>query len=91
MTVIQPFLLALSASACFGLALVITQFGLRYVRAATGAAVSIPTTCVLFWLLSPFLLDLEGWQIQAVAIFAFVGLFFPAVVTLLTFEASTGV
>jgi len=48
--------------------------------------VSIPTTAILFWALSPFF-DVKTWQLQAAAIFAFVGLFFPAIVTLLTFEA----
>jgi len=88
MAITEPILLALFASACFGLALVMTQFGLRYVQAAMGAAVSIPTTAILFWVLSPFLLDVNAWQLQAAAIFAFVGLFFPAIVTLLTFEAN---
>jgi drug/metabolite transporter (DMT)-like permease len=83
-----PVLLALLASASFGAALVVTQFGLRHVTAADGALVSIPTTTVLFWALSPFMLDSGGWQVSAVAIFAAVGLFFPAAVTLLTFEAN---
>ena len=39
MAITEPILLALLASACFGLALVMTQFGLRYVQAAMGAAV----------------------------------------------------
>jgi drug/metabolite transporter (DMT)-like permease len=55
--------------------------------AASGAKVSIPTATVLFWLLSP-LVDLAGWQVAAIGIFALVGLFFPAAVTLLTFEAN---
>jgi drug/metabolite transporter (DMT)-like permease len=88
MVAIEPVFLALLASACFGLALVITQFGLRHLQAAAGAVVSIPTTAVLFWAVSPFLLDLDDWQTQAAGIFALVGLFFPAVVTLLTFEAN---
>jgi hypothetical protein len=36
MTITEPILLALFASACFGLALVMTQFGLRYVQAGCG-------------------------------------------------------
>lgn len=88
MAITEPILLALFASASFGLALVMTQFGLRYMQAAMGAAVSIPTTAILFWVLSPFLLEVKAWQLQAAAIFAFVGLFFPAIVTLLTFEAN---
>ena len=55
--------------------------------ALSGAKVSIPTATLLFWLLSP-LADLSGWQAAAFGIFALVGLFFPAAVTLLTFEAN---
>jgi drug/metabolite transporter (DMT)-like permease len=84
----EPILLALLASACFGLALVVTQFGLRHMAAADGVLVSIPTTTAVFWALSPFILDLAGWQAPAAAIFALVGLFYPAVVTLLTYEAN---
>lgn len=88
MTAAEPVLLALLASAGFGLALVITQFGLRHVVAADGALVSIPTTTVLFWALAPFCLDLSGSQASGAAIFALVGVFFPAAVTLLTYEAN---
>jgi len=49
--------------------------------------VSIPAATLLFWLLAPFA-DLAGWQLAAIGIFALVGLFFPAAVTLLTFEAN---
>jgi drug/metabolite transporter (DMT)-like permease len=49
--------------------------------------VSVPTATVLFWLLSPWL-DTSGWVPAAVAVYALVGLFFPASVTLLTFEAN---
>ena len=84
----EPVLLALVASAGFGLALVVTQFGLRHLQAADGALVSIPTMTVLFWMLSPFALDFGGWQAGAAAIFALVGLFFPAAVTLLTYESN---
>lgn len=85
---LEPVLLALVSSACFGLALVVTQLGLRHLPAADGALVSIPAMTLLFWALSPFVLDLAGWQAYAAAIFALVGLFFPAAVTLLTYEAN---
>jgi drug/metabolite transporter (DMT)-like permease len=77
---------ALSA-ALFGAALVTTHSGLKYLDARRGARVSIPTATALFWLLAPWL-DLEGWDSAAVGIFALVGLFFPAAVTLLTFESN---
>lgn len=77
---------ALSA-ALFGAALVTTHSGLKYLDAAAGARVSIPAATLLFWLLAPFV-DLSGWQVAAIGIFAVVGLFFPVAVTLLTFEAN---
>ena len=79
---------ALASSACFGLALIVTQFGLRHLPATAGALVAIPSMTVLFWVLSPFVLDMGEWHMQAGVIFALVGLFFPAVVTLLTYEAN---
>ena len=53
----------------------------------TGASVSIPVATLLLWLLAPFA-DLAGWHFGAIGIFALIGLFFPAAVTLLTFEAN---
>jgi drug/metabolite transporter (DMT)-like permease len=84
----EPVVLALLASAGYGLALVITQFGLRYLAASDGALVSVPTTTLLFWLLAPFFLDLRTADASAATIFALVGLFFPAAVTVLTFKAN---
>ncbi len=84
----NPIVLALGASFVFGLALVLTQFGLRHAAPGHGALVSIPTSGVLLWLLSPFLLDWRGWEPRAAVIFVVVGRLFPAVVTLLTFEAN---
>jgi drug/metabolite transporter (DMT)-like permease len=83
-----PAALAVSAAACFGLALVVTQFGLRHLSPRHGAVVSISTTTLLFWLLSPVALDLGGWNGRALVIFLALGLLFPATVTLLTFEAN---
>ena len=40
----DPQVLALCASFLFGLALVLTQFGLRHVPPSRGASVSIPTS-----------------------------------------------
>ena len=53
--------------------------------ALAGARVSIPTAAALFWLLSPHFVDWSAWSTPAAALFAVVGLFYPAVVTLLTF------
>jgi len=84
---LQAILYAALAAALFGAALVTTHSGLKHLDAATGARVSIPTATLLFWLLAPFV-DLAGWQAAAIGIFALVGLFFPAAVTLLTFVAN---
>ncbi|HEX9463917.1 MAG TPA: DMT family transporter [Alphaproteobacteria bacterium] len=80
--------IALLASVFFGLGLVLTQYGLRHVGSTTGATISVPTTTVLCWLAAPWLLDSGGWDLRAVALFAGVGLIYPGVVTLLTFEGS---
>jgi drug/metabolite transporter (DMT)-like permease len=84
---LQATVYAVLSAALFGAALVTTHSGLKYLDAAGGARVSIPTAALLFWLLAPFV-DLAGWQVTAIGIFALVGLFFPAAVTLLTFEAN---
>jgi len=80
--------LALLASAFLGTAVVLANVGLRYLHPARGALVSIPSTTLLFWLLAPFLLHGGGWNATAFAIFAAVGVVFPAVVTLLNFASN---
>jgi drug/metabolite transporter (DMT)-like permease len=81
-------ILALAAAALLGAALVLTQFGLRYVPPLQGAAISIPSFTLLFLCLAPFLLADETIVWRAVPIFFAVGLVFPAVLTLLTFEGN---
>lgn len=78
---------AVLSAALFGAALVTTHSGLKFLDAAAGARLSIPTATALFWMLAPWL-DMTGWDVAAVGIFALVGLFFPAAVTLLTFESN---
>ncbi|WP_162914513.1 DMT family transporter [Desertibaculum subflavum] len=84
----DPWLLALAAAFCFGAALVLTQRGLAYLTPAQGAAVSVPCSALLLWLVVPFRLDLGGVDARGFAVFAAVGLLFPAAVTLLTFDAN---
>ncbi len=81
-------LLAVASALCFGLALVTGRVGLRTLDARCGAAISIPTATLLFVLAAPFALDVSGYSLYAVGVFAVVGLFFPAVVTLLTFRSN---
>jgi drug/metabolite transporter (DMT)-like permease len=80
--------LALLAAVCFGAALIVAHYGLQHASSYTGARISLSTTFVLWWVLSPFLLDLSGWHLGAAAIFAVVGLFYPAAVTVLTNESN---
>jgi len=82
--------LALSASSslCFGIALVTGRIGLHSLDARSGAAISIPTATLLFILAAPFALRVDGFSLEAALLFALVGLFFPAVVTLLTFRSN---
>lgn len=79
---------ALASTFCFGGGLITARIGLRNMDARAGAALSVPTATLLFVLASPFALDLAGISAQAVAVFAVVGLVFPAVVTMLTFRAT---
>jgi drug/metabolite transporter (DMT)-like permease len=83
----QSIACAVLAAALFGTALVTTHIGLRHMDALSGARTSIPVAGVLFWLLAP-IRDLSGWQAEAAVVFAVVGVFFPAAVTLLTFVAN---
>ncbi len=79
---------AVAAAAGFGAAMVTTRLGLRYATPAAGAAIGVPSTTLMFWCLAPFLLDTAGFNLAAAGIFALVGLFFPALVTLLTYTGN---
>ncbi len=80
--------LALVAALCFGLALVMAGFGLRHMTPMAGAAVSVPTTALVLLVLSPWLVDWQGFDPSAAALFAAIGCLFPAAVTVLTFQAN---
>lgn len=80
--------LALLSSLGFGIALVTGRIGLRSLDARSGAAISIPTAAAMFALAAPFVFDGAGFTLQAGLWFAGVGLFFPALVTILTFRSS---
>jgi len=84
----MALLLAGLSSLCFGIALVTGRVGLRTLDARSGAAISIPTATLLFVVAAPFALDLDGFSVAAALLFALVGLFFPALVTLLTFRSN---
>src|SRR5262245_31604479 len=78
--------LAFASALCFGVALVLTHIGLRYISPLPGAAISIPSSTLLFIMIAPIVLG--GRPIVWAAIFAAVGLLYPAAVTLLTFAAN---
>jgi drug/metabolite transporter (DMT)-like permease len=84
----EPALWALLAAAGFGAAMVTTRLGLRHARPLAGAAIGVPSTTLMFWCLAPFLLDTSGFSLPAAGMFALVGLFFPAAVTLLTYTGN---
>ncbi|MCC7347254.1 MAG: DMT family transporter [Variibacter sp.] len=81
-------LLALLSAACFGTGLVLTHLGLRRLSPLAGASISVPTSALIFFLLSPFTIGLGEWNSRSAMVFALVGLLYPAAVTLLTFEAN---
>jgi hypothetical protein len=58
----DPVLVALSLTSAgyFGAALVLTQVGLRYLPPLRGTATSLPSTALLFLVLSLFMLPSEG-------------------------------
>jgi drug/metabolite transporter (DMT)-like permease len=82
-----PVALSLYASVLFGLALVLTQFGLQFHSPRQGAAMSVPTSAVLFLVLALFRLDFRTWDTYAACLFAAAGLLL-GFVTLLTFESN---
>ena len=84
----MAIVLALLSAVCFGIALVTGRVGLRTLDARSGAAISIPTAAAMFAMAAPFALDVSGFRLDAALWFAVIGLFFPAVVTLLTFRSN---
>ena len=85
---LESALWALAAAAGLGAAMITTRLGLRYASPAAGAAIGVPSSTLVFWCLAPFLLDTDGFDLGAAGMFALVGLFFPAAVTLLTYTGN---
>jgi drug/metabolite transporter (DMT)-like permease len=84
----SAILLALASAVCYGLGLTFTQVGLRHIAPAAGAAISIPSSALLFVAVAPFWLMTGAADATAALIFAGVGLMFPAAATLITFESN---
>jgi drug/metabolite transporter (DMT)-like permease len=87
-TNLAAIVLSLTSAALLGAGAVIARVGIRYASARTGASISVPITTVCFWLLAPLSLRLDHASLAAAAMFATIGLFFPASVTLLNFESA---
>jgi drug/metabolite transporter (DMT)-like permease len=80
--------LAIGAAACLGLALVLTQIGLRHLAPLRGACISVPSSALAYIALAPLLLDLSAFDKRGAMLFVAAGCMFPAAVTLLTFEGN---
>ena len=76
---IPPVWFALTSALLFAIGAHFQNLGLARVRSDSGAAISIATSAIFFWLMAPFLLDGARWSQSAVWIFVFIGLFRPAV------------
>jgi drug/metabolite transporter (DMT)-like permease len=81
-------LFAFAAATFLGAGVVTSQLGLRTMEPLAGAAVSVPAFTLLFLLLSPILLAGEPVVWRGFPIFAAIGLFFPASLTLLAFASN---
>lgn len=81
-------LLALASTLGYGASFVLAQFGLRWMPPWVGAMFSVPSGALLFWLVAPFSMSFGKVDAEAAILFACVGLFFPAAVTLLNFESN---
>lgn len=72
-----PVALALLAAFLFALGIQFTRKGLRHTDPRTGTLISIGTATLLYWLVSPWLLEIDYWHSPAIALFAAIGLFRP--------------
>ena len=76
---VPPYLFALMAAFLFAFGGQLQYIGLITVDSRSGTMISITASAVIYWLLSPFLLDGSHWTQPAVLIFALAGLFRPSV------------
>ena len=81
-------LLSVGASVFLALGLVLTTYGLRTLSPLVGASVSVPTSFLMFLLLTPVTVDFTTIDWRAVAIFAVAGVFYPAFVSILNFVSN---
>jgi len=72
-----PVVLALLAAFLFALGIQFTRKGLRHTDPRTGTLISIGTASLLYWLVSPWMLERHYWRSPAIVLFAAIGLFRP--------------
>ncbi|MGE0626915.1 MAG: EamA family transporter [Hyphomicrobiaceae bacterium] len=85
---LSAWLFSFASAILFALGLNVSRLAMNHISSALGSMISIPTACVLFWLSSPFTADFSGWRNDAALLFALTGLFYPAAITIITFEAT---
>lgn len=73
-----PALLAVLSAFLFALSVQIQNLGLQSAEPRTAALVSILSTAIVYWLISPLFLQAAYWFTTGTLLFAFVGLFRPA-------------
>jgi len=76
---IPPYVFALTSAFLFAFGGQMQFIGVSTVDSRSGTMVSITTAAVIYWSLSPFLLDGAHWTQPAVLIFVLAGLFRPSV------------
>lgn len=79
---------AVTASFFFGISVLSSKQGLRYVDAQTGSMISIGTTVTIYTLLAPFLVKAEYWSSPGIWIFLGNGLIHPMISMAMSFEAT---
>jgi drug/metabolite transporter (DMT)-like permease len=80
--------IAIASTLCFSTGMVTSRVGLKYADPRAGAAISVPSAALMFLLLAPFTIAWSTINWTAVAVFAAVGFFYPAMVTLITFKSN---
>ena len=73
---------------CFDAAKLTSRRGLATIPARVGAGLSVPTAALLLVAVAPFTVDVAAYRADAALLFLVVGLFFPALVTIVTFVSN---
>ncbi|HEX7926973.1 MAG TPA: DMT family transporter [bacterium] len=81
-------LFAVGASFFFGISVLPSKQGLRYVDAQTGSMISIGTTVCIYTLIAPFFVKWEYWSSPAIWVFMANGLIHPMISMAMSFEAT---